>query len=114
MGKFFPKLTQTKVFIQTDDNGNGFECDMLPVSAMNDIDALSVKLGTAAEKRDVKAIGSIRKQMIDIAKRVIPEQYHENLLRLDVQKCVELLTYLLYGDPNGDDKAPAKSESEKN
>ena len=110
MGRFFPKLTQTKVFIQTDDAGNGFECDMLPVSAMNDIDILSTDLAEAAEKRDVKAIGEIRKKMIDIAKRVMPEQYHESMLRLDVQKCVELLTYLMYGDPNGDDKAPEKSE----
>lgn len=110
MGKFFPKLTQTKVFIQTDDAGNGFECDMLPVSAMNDIDSLSTELAKAAEKHDVKAIGEIRKKMIKIAQTVIPEQYHENIYRLDVQKCVELLAYLMYGDPDGDDKAPAKSE----
>ena len=49
MGRFFPKLTQTKVFIQTDDAGNGFECDMLPVSAMNDIDILSTDLAEAVK-----------------------------------------------------------------
>ena len=31
MGKFFPKLSQTHVFIETDTAGNGFSCPMLPV-----------------------------------------------------------------------------------
>ena len=110
MAKYFPKLTQTKVFIQTDDAGNGFECQMLPVSAMNDIDRLSEELAKAANKKDLVAIRDIRNKMIDLAKTVIPEQYHENMIRLDVEKCVELLAYLMYGDPNGDDKAPEKAE----
>lgn len=110
MAKYFPKLTQTTVFVQTDDAGNGFECQMLPVSAMNDIDKLSGELAEAASKKDLIAIRGIRNRMIDLAKTVIPEQYHENMIRLDVEKCIELLAYLMYGDPNGDDKAPEKDK----
>jgi hypothetical protein len=111
MAKYFPKLTQTTVFIQTEDNGGGFECPMLPISAMSDIDQLSKDLAEAANKQDVTIIGDIRKKMIAIAQTVIPEQYHENIYRLDVQKCVELLAYLMYGDPDGNDKAPAPEKN---
>jgi hypothetical protein len=110
MAKFFPKLTQTTVFIQTDEKGNGFDCPMLPIGAMNEIDKLSSELRKAADAQDLIAIGDVRKKMIELAKTVIPEQYHENMFRLDVEKCVELLAYLMYGDPNGDDQKPEKEE----
>ena len=111
MAKYFPKLTQATVYIQTDDKGGGFECPMLPISAMNDIDQLSKDLAEAAKKQDVAAIGDIRKKMVKIAQTVIPEQYHSNIFRLSVDKCVELLAYLMYGDPDGNDKAPAPEKN---
>lgn len=104
MGKFFPKLTQTKVRIDTDENGGGFDCPMLPVSALNDIESFGQKLDAAIKENNLKAIGEVKQDMLDLAKTVIPEEYHTNLLRLDIQKCTELLAYLMYGDPEGNDQ----------
>jgi hypothetical protein len=109
MSKYFPKLTQTEVFIQTDENGGGFNCPMLPVSALSKIEEFSQELKESADKSDIKAIGKIRLKMIELAQTVMPAEYHDSLFRLDIPKCTELLAYLMYGDPENDDQ-PKKAE----
>ena len=108
MGKYFPKLTQTEVFIQTDEHGGGFNCPMLPVSAVVEMEKISDRLGKV---ETVQEWAELRNKMIALARTVMPDAYKENLERLDVPQLVELITYLMYGDPAGDDKAP---KSEKN
>lgn len=105
MGKVFAKLAQRQVWIATDDLGNGFNCDMLPVSALSEMHCFQEAI---ARIKNIKELESIRNKMIALIKTVLPEQYHENLLRLDFSSVVELITYLMYGD---NDDLP---KSEKN
>lgn len=109
MGRYFPKLTQTHVFIETDDKGNGFNCPMLPVSALRQMEECSEKLGKV---KTVEELEAIRQDMIALVKTVLPEEYHSNLLRLDIPKLTELLSYLMYGDAGNDDQP--KEQSSKN
>lgn len=107
MGKYFPKLTQTHVWIETDDKGNGFNCPMLPVSSLVELDACTEAM---KQIKDIKELGAIRQRMIELAKTVLPEEYCINLERFDFLKLSELLSYLMYGD----DDDQAKSKPEKN
>ena len=105
MGKYFPKLTQTHVWIGT-GNGGGFSCPMLPVVKLGELNDCTEALGNA---KSVAEIAEIRGRMVDLAKTVMPEAYHDNLARLDIPTLAELLAYLMYGD--NDDQPP---ESAKN
>ena len=101
MGKYFPKLTQTQVFIQTDTDGNGFNCQMLPVSALQQMNDFSERLTKVTTVEEFEAI---RKDMIDFVKKVIPVEYHENIQRFDIPRLTELIAYLMYGDVENDDQ----------
>ena len=109
MGRYFPKLTQREVFIQTDEHGGGFNCPMLPVSALAEMDKISERLGKVA---DVNGLDAVRNDMIEMIKSVMPSDYHENLVRLDIPKLTELIAYLMYGDSANDDQP--KEAPEKN
>lgn len=109
MGKYFPKLTQREVFIQTDEHGGGFNCPMLPVSALAEMNEISESLAKVDKVEDLEAT---RQRMIALVKTVMPEAYHCNLPRLDIPKLTELIAYLMYGDAANDDQpkeAPAKN-----
>jgi hypothetical protein len=106
MGKYFPKLTQTEVFIQTDEDGGGFNCPMLPVSVLSDLNDCSDAINKC---REVKDFEGVRQRMIELVKTVFPENLHESLQRFDIPRLSELLAYLMFGDPQNDDK-PKKSE----
>ncbi len=106
--KFFPKLTQDEVFVQTKPDGSGFNCPMLPVSAMQDMESCSEALKKA---ETVEEIDAVKVQMRAIAETVIPEEYRANLARFDIPSLTDLLAYLMYGD--GDD-LPRESASKKN
>lgn len=101
MGKYFPKLTQTHVFIQTDEKGGGFNCPMLPVSALKDMAEFSDAMSKA---ESVAELDAVRIKMLALAKSVIPEEYQPNLDRLDIPKLTELIAYLMYGDAANDDQ----------
>ena len=101
MGKYFPKLTQAEVFIQTDEHGGGFNCPMLPVSALVEMNELSERL---AKVNTVEGFEEIRKRMVELVKTVMPEAYHANLARLDIPKLTELIAYLMYVDAENDDQ----------
>ena len=105
MPKVFAKLTQKQVWIATDDKGNGFNCDMLPISALAELNECSEAIGKAKSVDDLEAV---RQRMIVLVKTVMPEQYHENLLRFDFSMLSELLAYLMYGD-NDDQPKPEKN-----
>ena len=109
MGKYFPKLTQTAVFVQTDEHGGGFNCPMLPVSALSDVNELSDRLNKVKTFQEME---EVRQKMIELVKTVMPEQYHCNLVRLDIPKLTELIAYLMYGDNANDDQP--KEEPAKN
>ena len=109
MGKFFPKLSQTQVFIQTDEHGGGFNCPMLPVSELATMQEFSDNL---AKVTNIGEMDAVRTRMINLVKTVMPEQYHANLVRLDIPKLTELIAYLMYGDTANDDQP--KEPSAKN
>ena len=49
-------------------------------------------------------------QMVELAKKVMPKETWNNLLRFDLVKLAELVAYLLYGDD--DDEAKKKPENQ--
>ncbi|MDD4817297.1 MAG: hypothetical protein PHI85_04940 [Victivallaceae bacterium] len=107
MGKFFPKLSQSAVFIQTDDSGGGFNCPMLPVSALGEMDSCTELM---SKVDSVDKLVAVRKRLICLIETVMPPEYSPNLERLDLPKLTELVAYLMYGD--GDDFP--KPEPKKN
>ena len=107
MSKYFPKLSQTHVFIQTDEQGGGFNCHMLPVSALSTMQDFSECL---EKSKSIAETDAVRTRMIDLVKTVMPEEYHENLMRLDILKLSELIQYLMYGDSENDDQPKKKEE----
>lgn len=109
MSKFFPKLTQTHVFIGTDEQGHGFNCPMLPVSALGEMNECSELLAKASSLSELEAV---RKRLIALVVPVMPEEYRAGLERFDIPKLAELAAYLMYGDVNGDDQP--RPEPEKN
>ena len=110
MGKYFPKLMQTHVFIQTDEHGGGFNCPMLPVSELATMQEFSDCLAKVTKIEDMNAV---RNRMIDLVKTVMPAAYHENLERFDIPKLTELIAYLMYGDTTNDDQ-PKEEPTKKN
>lgn len=110
MGKFFPKLTQTHVFIQTEEDGTGFNCPMLPVSALDEMNSCCEDLRKASSISNVEtAIMEVEKaksRLIALASSVMPDSYKENLKRFDIPALTELVAYLMYGDGND---APKKN-----
>lgn len=105
MGKYFPKLTQTTVWIEV--QGGGFRCPMLPVSALPELDEISRILSETHTPEEVIAV---KNRMVALCKSVIPAEYTANLDRFDCLALSELLAYLMYGD--GDDQGP-KEEAEE-
>lgn len=101
--KFFPKFSQTHVFIKTDDKGGGFNCPMLPISALDEMQACSDALNAA---KSVEDIAAVQEKLRKLAETVIPDEFKENLKRFDIPSLTELIAYLMYGD--GDD-APKKN-----
>ncbi len=108
MGKFFPKLSQTHVFIETDAEGHGFNCPMLPVSALGEMNEITTSVRAAKDIGDLEAA---RQRMIALAGTVIPEPYRENLIRLDLPCLIEVITYLMYGPPEPEKNAPGGAEN---
>lgn len=96
--KAFAKLTQTHVRIEVAD-GASISVPMLPVAKLPELNDLAAQLAKAG---DVETVQGIRLKMVDMAKTCLPEQYHANLARFDVDMLARLLAYLMYGD--GDDQ----------
>lgn len=106
MGKYFPKLTQKEVFIQTDENGGGFNCPMLPVSALNEMNECSVALQNC---KTIEAFEGVRLRLLALVKLVFPEEYQDALNRFDIPTLTELVAYLMFGDPENDDQPKPKN-----
>ena len=101
-------MTQTHVWIQTEP-GKGFNCPMLPISALGEMKECSELL--ARTNNTVKELEALRLRLIELIKTVMPEEYCQNLLRLDILQLSEVVAYLMYGD---DDDLPQPEPSEKN
>ena len=109
MAKTFLKLAQTEVFIQTDGSGGGFNCPMLPVGKMPEMNRLSEDLAKAVTPAEMDAI---RRRMINLAGSVFPEDRRAGLERLDIARLAELIAYLMFGDPADDDQP--RDDAKKN
>ena len=103
MKSFFPKFSQTHVFIKTDDKGGGFNCRMLPISALDEMRACSDALSAA---KTIEEVASVQDRLRALAETVIPDEFKDNLKRFDIPTLTELVAYLMYGD---DDDAPKKN-----
>lgn len=110
MSKYFPKLTQTHVFIQSAPDGSGFNCPMLPVSELGELNACSELLQNAKTVADIQ---SVRVRLIALIKKVMPEEYCAYIERFELIKLAELASYLMYGDDDDLPKPPTV-ETEKN
>lgn len=110
MGKYFPKLTQTHVFVQTAPDGSGFNCPMLPIVEIAELNACSELLQNAKTISDIQ---SVRVRLIALIKKVMPEEYCGYIERFELTKLAELAAYLMYGDDD-DLPKPETVEPEKN
>lgn len=106
MAKYFPKLTQTEVRIDT-AGGGSIMVPMLPVKYIGEFERIRDGLMKAQTQDDCV---KLRDKMIELAKISVPGEMHEALLRFDLVKLAELVAYLLYGDD--DDEAKKKAESQ--
>lgn len=102
MSKYFPKLTQTHVFIQDSPDGSGFDCPMLPVSALNEMHECSELVSKAKTIAEVEAV---RKRLVALVKTVMPEEKTVALDRLAFDQLSELVAYLMYGDEDDQPKS---------
>lgn len=107
MKKCFPKLTQTHVWIQTEPD-KGFNCPMLPISALAEMKECSDLLACVSTIEDFE---QLRLRLMALVKTVMPEEYWDNLLRLDITQLTDIVAYLMYGD---DDDMPHSASAEKN
>lgn len=102
--KFFPKLTQTHVFVELDTDGNGFNCPMLPISKLDEFNRCAELLKTV---KDLRSYAVVQKAFLTLINTVLPAEYQENLKRFDLDNLAEFTAYLMYGDdcndlPQGD------------
>ena len=97
--KTFPKLTQTTVRLGIGD-GRSINVPMLPLSKLGELKSISADLGKCEAAADFNAV---HERMLDLARTVMPQDLCQQLPRLDIPKLSELLGYLAYGDPDGDD-----------
>lgn len=110
MSKYFPKLTQTHVFVQTAPDGSGFNCPMLPVIELGELNACSEQLQNVKTIADLQ---TVRVRLITLIKKVMPEEYCAYIERFELVKLAELASYLMYGDDD-DQPKPETVEPEKN
>ncbi|MGE4300815.1 MAG: hypothetical protein AB7F40_04340 [Victivallaceae bacterium] len=108
MAKYFPKLNQRRVRIDMSDS-ESVMVDMLPISELATLEAFTERI---AGIKDAAGYGELRKDMVAVAKKVIPDPFSENLARFSVEMLIELLAYLVYGD--GDDQPKQEAEDPKN
>ncbi|MEI8245815.1 MAG: hypothetical protein WCI51_08300 [Lentisphaerota bacterium] len=107
--KMFPKFGKRTVGIQNCD-GTWFECKMLGV-ADNDIfeEILQEMYQVAAgenREAELKALVKARRKLINLIKKVLPAEKHEELERFEFDEAAALVRYLLFGtgDTEGDSK----------
>lgn len=105
--KTFPKLSQTEVRIGI-GNGQTINVPMLPISRLGDLKSISEDLAKCSSSAD---FNSMHDRMIELAGTVMPPQFMEQLRRFDIMGLSELLGYLAYGDPDGDDQPDASKKN---
>lgn len=105
MGKYFPKLTQRHVRLDVAE-GQSIVVPMLPVGEIKTLADFSDRLATSNKMTEIEAV---RREMIALARTVLPDSCHGNLERFGIDTLSELLAYLMYGD--GDDQ-PLAGEAE--
>lgn len=114
MAKAFPKLNQKAVRIEV-AGGSSYNVPMLPVAALDELEEMRSKLDAIASGGDapgvetpLQRLDAVRRQGIRLASTVIPEELQPGLQRLSLEKLMELLSYLFYGDEDDEpeDGAP--------
>lgn len=100
MPKTFPLFSQTEVTIIHNDKGDSFSCPMLPIADLDKVNELTGQLATTTTNEGYE---SIRQGMIELAKTVIPAEYHENFARFNLGVMIELIGYLAYGEGSDSD-----------
>ena len=108
MAKYFPKLNQRHVRIDMSDS-QSIVVDMLPISELSTLETFTERI---AGIKDAAGYDELRKDMVALARKVMPEPYASNLGRFSVEMLIELLAYLVYGD--NDDQPKAEAEEPKN
>ena len=108
--KYFPKLTQTHVWIEIDKDGNGFNCPMLPIVKLTEMEEISQAL---QKVKDLEQLTVLKDRMIELIKAVMPSEYCDNLHRLDIPTLSNLIAYLMYGDAENNDVEPNESKKKQ-
>ena len=108
--KTFPKLSQSEVSLGI-GGGRTINVQMLPVSAIGDLKAISADLGKC---QSIDDFNRIHDRMVALAKTVLPDELSAQLERFQIPQLSELLGYLAYGDPDNDDQPVDGDPAKKN
>jgi hypothetical protein len=107
--KMFPKFGKRTVNIQNSD-GTWFEVKMLGTGDNDTFEAILQEVAGIAEGPDkeaeIKAVVKGRRKLINLIKKVMPAEKHEELERFEFDEAAVLVRYLLFGtgDTEGDPK----------
>lgn len=100
MPKYFAKLNKKTVKIPVDE-GKSIEAQLLPISDIGEMDAISEMLANVSREN----VREVQDRMIALISKSLPG-YTEALRRFQLDELAELLALLMYGtnEPYNDDE----------
>lgn len=109
----FGDLTKRTVHIGVDDSGHWIEVPMLTVADFDDYNKLQRELLALKDKgatnaEVIDAIIAARRKLAEMACRVMPTEFHDNLRRLEYPRLAELVLVLCTGKDDSQDDDPQK------
>jgi hypothetical protein len=114
MAIMFPTLGKKKVHIGIGD-GNWIEVSMLPVADYDrfreiQLDISNLPEGDTQEEKTkrVETVNSARNELLALAEKVMPEELHDHVRRLDYMKLTALVLALCTGDDDSEEDDPEK------
>lgn len=110
MPKYFAKLNKKTVKIPVDE-GKFIEAQLLPISEIGEMDAISEMLANVSREN----VREVQDRMIALIAKSLPG-YVEALRRFQLDELAELLTLLMYGtnEPYNDEvEKPAEGGEKK-
>lgn len=116
--KMFPKFGKRVVGIQNCD-GTWFEVNMLGTVDNDTFETILQKVAEVAsgDNRESEYLELVkaRRKLINLAKKVMPEEKHGELERFEFDEAAALVRYLLFGtgDTQGDPKKKVAYQAKK-
>lgn len=109
----FGDLTKRTVHIGIDNDGHWIEVPMLTVADLDEFNRIQRELLALKEKSSpnvelVDAIIAARRKLADMACKVMPQDFHDGLHRLEYPRLSKLVQVLCMGNDDSDADDPQK------